>query len=160
MGRRQETYNAFLRADKLHALLHGHSYTANPVACHVATVALDAYPHSANYDAALGRIRNLWPDHAVRALSALPSVERVWALGTVLAVDLRTGATGYASMGAASVVAALRDQGVYARPLGSTIYLMATPLTPAPEVERVVAALTACLPNAARPSDVEASSIV
>lgn len=54
-------------------------------------------------------------------------------LGSVLAVELNpdssTVSSGYGSSAAVDVVAALRDQGIAARPLGAVVYLMVTPTT-------------------------------
>lgn len=50
--------------------------------------------------------------------------------GTVLAVELKTaGAAGYGATEAAQVTKALRQKGIFARPLGSVVYLMVTPTT-------------------------------
>jgi dethiobiotin synthetase/adenosylmethionine--8-amino-7-oxononanoate aminotransferase len=38
----ESIYNAFLGSEKRDALLHGHSYTAHPVGCHVANTSLKA----------------------------------------------------------------------------------------------------------------------
>lgn len=52
------------------------------------------------------------------------------AAGTVLAVELKTaGVAGYSASEAVQVTKALRQQGIYARPLGNVVYLMVTPTT-------------------------------
>jgi dethiobiotin synthetase/adenosylmethionine--8-amino-7-oxononanoate aminotransferase len=67
--------------------------------------------------------------------SIVPSSDpgSTWArAGTVLAAELASadGGGGYASGEAHGVTQALRAAGVYARPLGNVVYLMATPTTP------------------------------
>ncbi len=59
----------------------------------------------------------------------LASVRSVMALGTVIALELETSSSGYASDGAVAAVTRLRRAGVYCRPLGNVVYLMVTPLT-------------------------------
>jgi bifunctional dethiobiotin synthetase / adenosylmethionine---8-amino-7-oxononanoate aminotransferase len=148
-------HGAFAGDDRLAALLHGHSYTANPVACHVAATALAAYPHAPQYDAAAGRMRTPWPADALQTLSEHPAVRQLWALGSVMAVELATpdgGLGGYASHAARGVVAALRQRGVFARPLGPTVYLMVTPFSPVTEAAWLLRTLAACL--AAQPASV------
>lgn len=60
-------------------------------------------------------------------------VKRVVALGTVFAAELQVtgGGSGYLSSTARQITDALRARGVFARPLGNVVYLMASPFTPA-----------------------------
>lgn len=69
--------------------------------------------------AAGGRLRELWSAEGVAATSRLPGVESVTALGTVMAVELGGGGAGYTASTAGEVVAALRERGVFTRPLGN-----------------------------------------
>lgn len=39
----QHVYDVFLGPRKVHALLHGHSFSGNPIACHAAATALAMY---------------------------------------------------------------------------------------------------------------------
>ncbi|KAL7576005.1 hypothetical protein ACA910_000792 [Epithemia clementina (nom. ined.)] len=139
-----EVFETFLGDEKGQALLHGHSYTANPVGCVAALHALDVY------DSVLGkkprtvttRPRKLFDENQVRELSLLPIVDRSFALGTVLTVTIKTGEeSGPSGYGASSrtvpLVRALRDCGIYARPLGNVIYIMASPLTSTEECVRL-----------------------
>ena len=98
----------------------------------------------------------------IRDVSMLPGVKGVMSLGSVLSVELKANspsqssssplgvetADGQSSSGASSknsryynsnassvVVSLLKQNNVYARPLGNTVYLMPTPLTP--EVDRL-----------------------
>lgn len=141
--------------NKAHALLHGHSYTAHPVGCQIALETLDLL------DTARGA--SLWDRARVERLSHLPCVDSVMALGTVLAVALRTDRAGYASEEAESIVRRLRTQAVPAachpdlpptdtdgdapafplhlRPLGHVVYIMASLTTPEPVCTRALAAL-------------------
>ena len=168
--RKQDVFKAFLSHDKLAALLHGHSYTASPVACQVAATSLASYPASPNYDAATQRIRDAWPPAAVASLASLSQVARAWALGTVLAVELAapttststsTSAPGappaYASTAARALVDTLRARGVYARPLGPTVYQMVTPFTPAAASAHLLDVLRDCL-AVAGPSPVHSAA--
>uniref|UniRef100_A0A0G4HTL3 Ubiquitin-like domain-containing protein n=3 Tax=Eukaryota TaxID=2759 RepID=A0A0G4HTL3_9ALVE len=74
-----------------------------------------------------------WDEEFVRRVSLFPSVSRAFRLGTVLAVELVSASgTGYAAVGdSLAVVRLLRNMGVYARPLGNVVYLMAAPVTEA-----------------------------
>lgn len=139
-----ETFNAFLGDEKGQALLHGHSYTAHPVGCVSALHALETYDSVlADHDRKTGP--RMWFDNdQVKALSCLPLVENVFSLGTVLAVTLKSedGAEGYgASSRTVPIVQNLRNEGIYARPLGNVVYIMVSPLTSSDECARLASNL-------------------
>ena len=97
-----------------------------------------------------GRLLPLWDEAAVVALSRHPRVRGVVPLGTVLALQLRADdGAGYGSNAAAAVVARLRAAGVYARPLGDVVYLMATPMTDRARCAALLATLAAALEESA-----------
>ncbi|KIY53797.1 PLP-dependent transferase [Fistulina hepatica ATCC 64428] len=116
-------FQAFLSTSKADALLHGHSYTANPVGCAVANAALDLIEKVARSeewvdargrwapsdDAAskFAQIWSLWDPTFVRTLSQMDRVDRVMAMGTVLAVTVKDSAPGYTSHSAKSAFQAL-----------------------------------------------------
>lgn len=79
------------------------------------------------------------------ALSQRPEVQRVVALGTVFALELRSEQAGYGSNAAAAVVQRLRAIGVYARPLGNVVYLMLTPLSSRADATMLLEKLEASL---------------
>lgn len=140
----EEIFATFAHPSKTRALLHGHSYTAHPVGCTVAleTLALlDSLRTSGAWDAAHAdwestRTWSMWSRSAVTRLSHSEHVRGVWALGTVLALEL-VGDAGYASTAATSLVAALRAHGVHVRPLGNVVYIMCSLSTPAAELRRI-----------------------
>ncbi|ORY69120.1 pyridoxal phosphate-dependent transferase [Pseudomassariella vexata] len=106
----EDIFDAFSSSPaKEQALLHGHSYTAHPVGCHVARMSVtkmmemerdgawdqfkeswvDAGPGVATVDAAPRvTVWSIWPQNLLTALSNAASVESVWALGTVLSIVL------------------------------------------------------------------------
>lgn len=103
-------YNAFLSSEKSDALLHGHSYTAHAVGCHVANTSLemmesmhdkgdwDAYKgdwlnEAGNSQSASGEMGpwSAWSKAFVDQISRHQEVEGVIALGSVLAISLQDG---------------------------------------------------------------------
>ena len=61
-------------------------------------------------------------------------------------MELKTGdGGGYASSASISVVEKLRDQSIFARPLGSTVYLMLTPTTKPSKARQLAESLLAAL---------------
>lgn len=135
------------------ALLHGHSYTGHPTGCAAALAALKSYtdesinPNAATLQAAAlsHQPLALWGESVMRDLSLIPGVQGVSGLGTVLAVHLEDQAAGYASNAAEGILSRLRDDGVFARPLGNTVYLMCTPMTDAGTLDRLVSTLKEAL---------------
>lgn len=106
----ESVFGAFLGADKKDALLHGHSYTAHAVGCSVARESVRALVRmdergdweAAKRDWRRGRrgeesgeeeveVWSVWTRAFVERVSFVGGVESVWALGSVLAVNLRAG---------------------------------------------------------------------
>jgi adenosylmethionine---8-amino-7-oxononanoate aminotransferase len=118
-----QIYNAFLSSDRTRAFFHGHSYTANPVACAAALASLDLLLAAD----CQRQIQAISAAHAAFAptLRAHPAVAEVRHLGTMLAVELAAG-------GPTSYFHGLRDtlyqtalgRGVLLRPLGNVVYAL------------------------------------
>jgi bifunctional dethiobiotin synthetase / adenosylmethionine---8-amino-7-oxononanoate aminotransferase len=105
-------YEAFLGAEKRDALLHGHSYTAHPVGCHVANTALEMMRgmeregmwgvykddwKDTSLNERSGRdekVWSMWSKDFVRRVSNSEAVESVIALGSVLAISLQDANAG------------------------------------------------------------------
>ncbi|WOO81501.1 Bifunctional dethiobiotin synthetase/7,8-diamino-pelargonic acid aminotransferase, mitochondrial [Vanrija pseudolonga] len=142
-------FNAFLSDRKVDALLHGHSYTANPMGCAVALRALkmiednDAADTWAEPKADWGVSTkdesarwSLWRRKFVDELSRLPQVKGAMAMGTVLAVDLHDPDADYGSLVGQAFLDRLRAHPVvdptgsappfriHSRPLGNVAYIM------------------------------------
>jgi len=110
---REEIFEAFVGERKDQALLHGHSYTAYPVACEVANETLrqiSKLTESEDWmnarrkwtgeapadDLAAGAVRvwSFWDPEFVDGLSKLKSVKGVMTLGCVLAIKIDDGGRG------------------------------------------------------------------
>ncbi|GKY90896.1 hypothetical protein MPSEU_000062400 [Mayamaea pseudoterrestris] len=136
----EETFEAFLGDTKGQALLHGHSYTAHPVGCVSALHALEAYDAVLpDHDKSKGP--RMWFDEdQVKSLSHLPLVDKAFTLGTVLAVTINSndGTSGYdVPSPAVPIVEKLHGKGIFARPLGNVVYIMASPVTSNEECRRL-----------------------
>jgi adenosylmethionine---8-amino-7-oxononanoate aminotransferase len=111
----------FASDDRTRTLFHGHSFTANPVACAAARASLALLD-----EAGVAPRRRIEEAHcaAKASLAALPRVRNVRVLGTVLALELTAKRSGYLS----DVGPALRrfalDRDVLLRPLGNTVYVL------------------------------------
>ena len=119
----QAIYDAFLSDDKHKTLFHGHSFTANPLACTAALASMDLLllPET---QAAIQRISASHTDFA-RQLATHKNVETIRQRGTLLAFDLKVGEqTSYFNTIRDIVYNFLLDRGVLMRPLGNVLYLM------------------------------------
>lgn len=120
-------YEAFLSDDRRKTFFHGHSYTANPLACAVALASLDLLQENG----LIARVRAL--EHQLRRglepLRALPNVGDVRVIGGVGIVELvvnkeTRAAGGYLDQLGPWLAAAFLERGLLLRPLGNVVYFM------------------------------------
>jgi adenosylmethionine-8-amino-7-oxononanoate aminotransferase len=124
---REKIYEAFLSHDRTRTFFHGHSYTANPIACAVALASLNLF---ADYDV-LGRILALEAQMKARfeSIRALPQVGDVRVLGGVAAIELVRDKSSKATGGYLDEIGTkfgneFLKRGLLLRPLGNVIYFM------------------------------------
>jgi adenosylmethionine---8-amino-7-oxononanoate aminotransferase len=117
-----QIYEAFLSEDRGRAFFHGHSYTANPVACAVGVASLDLFRD----EAVLDRVRAL--ERQLRAglepLRGIASVGDVRVIGGVGVVELESPRPGYLDSLGPRLYQAFLDRGLLLRPLGNIVYFM------------------------------------
>jgi adenosylmethionine-8-amino-7-oxononanoate aminotransferase len=118
-----DIYNAFLSADKLKTLFHGHSYTANPVACAAALASLDLFlkPETA------ANIKRIADAHAAFAakIKDHPKIKTTRQTGTIVVLEWETGEdTSYFSGLRDKLYKYFLDAGIILRPLGNVIYIL------------------------------------
>jgi adenosylmethionine-8-amino-7-oxononanoate aminotransferase len=118
---RDRVFDAFLDESFDRALPHGHSFTANPLACAVGLRSLALFEE----EDTLGRIARINASHRelLPALAAREDLERPRILGTILAVDVKDGGT-YQSSRSLALKRWYLGNGLNIRPLGKTLYLM------------------------------------
>ncbi|KAJ8905704.1 hypothetical protein NDN08_002209 [Rhodosorus marinus] len=133
-----EIFKVFEGKKKEEALLHGHSYTAHPIGCQVAVHALQEYGKRFSGS---GQQPQYWDNQMCKDISSMPNVNGVVNLGTVLAVRLAGSGSGYTATGSVAVTQALREKGIYARPLGNTVYLMCSPVTEVQKCDELISEL-------------------
>ena len=132
---RTKLFGAFLSTEATHALMHGPTYMANPLACSAALASLELFaaePRLAQVAAISAQMRA-----ELEPCRGLPGVRDVRVLGAIGVVEL----AAVADLNA--LKAALVAQGVWVRPFGRVLYL--TPaFTIAPdELSRLTAAVGA-----------------
>lgn len=103
----KEIFGSYLGEKKQDALLHGHSYTAQPVGCAVANKSLEMLQkidasgedwnaakaawsgeQTMSADPPKSKFLSLWGQDFIHTVSCLPNVESVMTMGTVLKISL------------------------------------------------------------------------
>lgn len=116
-----EIYEAFLSEEKSKALLHGHSFTGNPLSCAAACASLDLFEQQSTWE----NVKRIADANEAFALTIdSTSVENVRFLGTILAIELKTsGESSYFSDIRDQVYAYFLENGILLRPLGNIIFI-------------------------------------
>jgi adenosylmethionine-8-amino-7-oxononanoate aminotransferase len=120
-------FEAFLSDDRSRTFFHGHSFTANPLACAVALASLDLF----EADDTLGRVKRLEAElkSGLEPLRNLPLVGDVRVIGGVGAIELVSdrvtkSAGGYLDQVGPTLAAAFLERELLLRPLGNVLYFM------------------------------------
>jgi adenosylmethionine-8-amino-7-oxononanoate aminotransferase len=139
-------FDAFLSDDRSRTFFHGHSFTANPLACAVALASLDLF---AERDV-LGDVRRIEQQlrDGLTALRSLPLVGDVRVIGGVGIVELADDSAGYLDALGPRLGAAFVERGLLLRPLGNVIYFMPPYVITADEVEWAIGQMVEVLQGA------------
>jgi adenosylmethionine-8-amino-7-oxononanoate aminotransferase len=115
-------HDAFTGADRSRAFFHGHSYTANPIAC----AAANANLHIFDTEPVFERIAAIEQVHAARLpeFAAHPGVADVRHIGSVAAIELKVPDAGYLSSLRPRLYEFYLNRGVLLRPLGNVVYIL------------------------------------
>lgn len=135
---KQVVFDAFLSEDRTKTFFHGHSFTANPLACTAALASLDLLEeHSCGEQ--IQWIHEQHLDFVERAFSqpgtGLFVNTRI--LGTILAFELNTGRNEYTNQVSTLIMNQALREGIYLRPLGNTVYLMPPYCITADQLEKL-----------------------
>jgi adenosylmethionine-8-amino-7-oxononanoate aminotransferase len=113
---------AFRGEDRLRTFFHGHSFTANPLACAAACASLRIFDEEPVFE----RIAAIAKIHAERLaqFKKHPAVGDTRGLGTIAAIELRAEDAGYLSSLRPKLYRFFLERGVLLRPLGNVIYIL------------------------------------
>jgi adenosylmethionine-8-amino-7-oxononanoate aminotransferase len=120
----QKIFEAFLSDDRLKTFFHGHSFTANPLACSAALASLDLLEK----EECLRCIENI-SRHNKNFIGHLSErqgtqIKNARQLGTIAAFELVDGKDTYLNAISTSITKKSLESGIYLRPLGNTVYIM------------------------------------
>lgn len=119
----QQIYDAFLSDDKLKTLFHGHSFTANPIACSAALASMDLLME----ETTMTNIKRVEEQHKQFALRIKhhPKIRTIRQTGTIVAMEWETGSnTSYFSTLRDRLYLFFLDKGIILRPLGNILYIL------------------------------------
>jgi adenosylmethionine---8-amino-7-oxononanoate aminotransferase len=119
----QQIYDAFLSDDKLKTLFHGHSFTANPIACAAASASMDLFLQPET----LANIERIEARHKVfgAKVKLHPKLKEVRQTGTIIALEWETGSnTSYFSGLRDKLYNYFLGEGIILRPLGNILYIL------------------------------------
>jgi adenosylmethionine-8-amino-7-oxononanoate aminotransferase len=118
----QSIYDAFLHDDKLKTLFHGHSFTANPVACAASNASFDLLIQ----DKTTVNIQRIMAKHQLFALEIKdnPKLKDVRQQGTIIALEWDTEATSYFNNIRDTLYNFFLSKNILLRPLGNILYIM------------------------------------
>jgi len=139
----EHIFEAFLSDDRRLTLFHGHSFTANPLACTAALASLDLLLEP-DCITNIGRVA---VRHAafLNSIRSYPVVRNARALGTVLAFELNIGRDEYVNNTGPAITRDALDAGIYLRPLGNTVYFMPPYCITEKEMDQVYEFLIHCI---------------
>ena len=131
-------YQAYLSDDKLKTFFHGHSFTANPLACTAALASMDLLMEEDCFDKIewITEQNKAFADKLTIHNSPL-TIKNIRTLGTILAFEIVNGKDEYLNDIATTITQKALVQGVYIRPLGNTVYIMPPYCITEEELERV-----------------------
>lgn len=137
----KRVYDAFLADDESHALMHGPTYTGNPLACAAANASLELFatePRLAQVAAIEAQLKS-----ELEPCRSLPGVRDVRVKGAIGVVQL------HRPPALEPLRARFVQKGVWIRPFGDVVYLMPPLVIGADDLERLTSAVNEVLREAA-----------
>jgi len=134
----QNIFNAFLSTDRTKTFYHGHSFTANPLACTAGLASLDLLEKTSCREQ-IQWIRQQHEEFVRNELSVtgMELLVNIRTMGTILAFELNTGKNEYINEVSATIMGKALSQGIYLRPLGNTVYIMPPYCITAEQLRRI-----------------------
>ncbi len=117
----EQVFKAFLSQEVRTAFLHGHSYTANPVACAAALASWEILQSEDCQKRIQAICRQT--ESEVATLRTHPRVSSVRSLGTIGVIEVEIGGS-YFTGNLKSLTRKALDHGVFLRPLGNVLYVL------------------------------------
>lgn len=130
----QHIYDGFYSDDLGKGLFHGHTYSANPLACSAALAGLELLQSPTIQDS----IKRIMASHKVfgNRIKNHPKVQSIRQTGVIFALDLNVEMSRYGNL-RNKLFTFFMNNGVFLRPLGNTIYIQAPYVIAKKQLEKV-----------------------
>jgi adenosylmethionine-8-amino-7-oxononanoate aminotransferase len=138
----QQVYDAFYADEIAKGLFHGHTYSANPLACVAALAGIELL-NSEEIQQNIRRVIKSHQDYKTK-LDKHAKVRNIRQLGVILAFELDVKMERYGEV-RNQLFKHFMDSGVFLRPLGNTIYILAPFVISSEELEKIYESITAAL---------------
>lgn len=138
--------SAFSSADWSKTFFHGHSFTANPIACAAANASMDLLQS----DECQRNITAIAEHHKsfIREIEKLKSVEKASSTGVILSIEIKTnGRSGYFNDLRNYLYDSFLDKNILLRPLGNIIYILPPYIISKKQLDEVYSAIKQVLMN-------------
>jgi adenosylmethionine-8-amino-7-oxononanoate aminotransferase len=119
---REAIYAAFLGETFDRALVHGHSFTANPLGCAAGLASLQVFEE----EQTLTKLPQIeaWHRQELAKLAGHPLVQHSRVTGTIAAFNVEAKDSGYTSTVGSTLKQFFHERGLLLRPLGNVLYLL------------------------------------
>lgn len=119
---REDIFRAFQSMSRSTMFFHGHSYTANPLACAAALASMELLSKDTTWE----RIGFIERSHRafMPLLADISFVKHAAVLGTILRFEIETPDSGYESSIRDIMYKKFIERGVLLRPLGNVLYVL------------------------------------
>jgi adenosylmethionine-8-amino-7-oxononanoate aminotransferase len=134
-------YEPFFSDEKEKTFFHGHSYTANPLACSAANASMDLLVE----ESCQNQIKSITSSHLEYSdlLRFSNIVSNIRQQGTILAFDIKSfDSTSYFNSIGKDAYAYFISKGVLLRPLGNVVYIMPPYCISQQELKKVYSVIT------------------
>ncbi|MDH5365705.1 MAG: adenosylmethionine--8-amino-7-oxononanoate transaminase [Cyclobacteriaceae bacterium] len=140
----EKIIEVFRSNDILKTFFHGHSFTANPIACAASNASFDLLMKE-DCQKSINKI-STWQKEAGHNWSAHNKIKEVRQLGTILALELDTSdASSYVNEVRHRLYPFFLERDILLRPLGNVIYVLPPYIITKPEIEKVYSAINELL---------------
>lgn len=135
-------YNAFYDDDLSKGLFHGHTYSANPTACTAISASIDLLT-SSEIQNDITRVNKKHLDFE-KKIASHKSVKSTRVLGVIFALDMNIEMDRYGKV-RYQIFDFFMNHGIFLRPLGNTIYILAPFVITNDELEKIYKTIEDCL---------------
>ena len=138
----QRVYDAFYSDEIAKGLFHGHTYTANPLACTAALAGIELL----RSDEMQANIQRIVQSHEKFDLEIKnhPKIAGTRQCGVIYALDLDVKMERYGNL-RNTLFKHFMDNGVFLRPLGNTIYILTPYITTDEQLQKIYATIKKAL---------------